>query len=95
MVAAFAAVAFGPDSRGDEPGAPQVAIVTTVGCKYCIKTKAALRDQGIPYLEIDLDKYPRVLSAVKEATGLLTVPQVSGPAASRSRVDLPGSVRNA
>jgi len=76
MVAAFAAVAFGPDSRGDEPGAPQVAIVTTVGCKYCIKTKAALRDQGIPYLEIDLDKYPRVLSAVKEATGLLTVPQV-------------------
>lgn len=53
-----------------------VGVVTTVGCPYCKKAKAALRDKGVEYAEADLGSARDVLAKVKETTGQGTVPQV-------------------
>lgn len=53
-----------------------VGIVTTVGCPYCKKAKAALAEQGIKYQEAELGTARDVLAKVKETTGQGTVPQV-------------------
>lgn len=54
-----------------------VGVVTTVGCPYCKKAKAALKEKGVPYQEADLGSARDVLAKVKETTGQTTVPQVS------------------
>ncbi|PSC73843.1 hypothetical protein C2E20_3010 [Micractinium conductrix] len=55
---------------------PKVAVITTLGCKYCKATKAALQGAGIAFTEYDLGQQLEVLSQVKSATGQSTVPQV-------------------
>lgn len=54
-----------------------VGVVTTIGCPYCKKAKAALKEKGIPYQEANLGSARDVLAKVKETTGQTTVPQVS------------------
>jgi glutaredoxin len=56
--------------------AAQVGIVTTIGCPYCKKAKAALKEQGVQYAEAELGSARDVLAKVKETTGYATVPQV-------------------
>jgi glutaredoxin len=53
-----------------------VGVVTTIGCPYCKKAKAALRDKGVEYQEAELGRARDVLAKVKETTGKGTVPQV-------------------
>lgn len=53
-----------------------VGIVTTVGCPYCKKAKAALREKGVKYEEAELGTARDILAKVKETTGQGTVPQV-------------------
>jgi len=69
-----AASQAGPLADAASPA--KVAVITTAGCPFCVKVKSALRGAGIEYAEIDLDRYPQALDAVKKATGQLTVPQV-------------------
>jgi Glutaredoxin len=54
----------------------RVGIVTTVGCPYCKKAKAALKDAGVEYDEAELGSARDVLAKVKETTSQSTVPQV-------------------
>ena len=55
----------------------QVGVVTTIGCPYCKRAKAALKDRNVEYTEADLGTARDVLAKVKETTGQGTVPQVS------------------
>lgn len=42
-----------------------------------MQAKSALDEAEIAYEEIDLGQYPKLLAEVKQATGRVTVPQVS------------------
>jgi glutaredoxin len=53
-----------------------VGVVTTIGCPYCKKAKAALKERGVEFAEADLGSARDVLAKVKETTGQTTVPQV-------------------
>lgn len=53
-----------------------VGVVTTVGCPYCKKAKAALKAKGVQYQEAELGTARDILAQVKETTGQGTVPQV-------------------
>ncbi|KAL4422375.1 hypothetical protein ABPG75_008572 [Micractinium tetrahymenae] len=54
----------------------QVAVITTQGCPYCKKAKAALVGAGIAFNEYDLGEQIEALTRVKAATGQSTVPQI-------------------
>lgn len=45
-------------------------------CPYCSKVKAFFDEKGLSYEEVDLQDKPEELAALKEKTGLRTVPQV-------------------
>eukprot|EP00884_Botryococcus_braunii_P017002 jgi/Botrbrau1/3986/Bobra.0365s0058.2 len=55
---------------------PCVAVITTVGCSYCAKVKTALREENIPFEEVELSSNLELLRKIKETTGRRTVPQV-------------------
>jgi hypothetical protein len=45
---------------------PLVAVITTVGCPYCKKTKAALDAAGIPHREYELSEKLEVLPSLDQ-----------------------------
>ena len=45
------------------------------GCKFCKKTKQALKAAGIQYDEVEISRQPGLLSTVKSMVGHTTVPQ--------------------
>ncbi len=61
------------------PERPRVAVVTTLGCPYCKKAKAALQAAGVPYEELELSGNLAALNRIKQLTGQTTVPQVRRP----------------
>lgn len=63
-------------STGTMDAMPRVAVVTTLGCPYCKKAKAALRNAGVPFEELELSEQLEVLTRIKQLTGQATVPQV-------------------
>jgi len=63
----------------------KVAVVTTAGCPYCKRVKAALREAEIDFQELDLSNKIEVLDSVKRASGQSTVPQVRRQALVPSR----------
>ncbi len=54
----------------------KIKIFTTDYCPYCVRAKAYFKDQNVPYEEINLSQDPEELMALKERTGLRTVPQI-------------------
>ena len=46
------------------------------GCKFCKKTKQALKAAGIQYDEVEISRQPGLLSTIKSMVGHTTVPQV-------------------
>lgn len=52
-----------------------VSLFTKVGCPYCARAKAALKERGIDYEEIVLGK-DVTLRSLRAVTGATTVPQV-------------------
>lgn len=54
----------------------KVTIYTTNTCPYCDRAKALLKSKGVNYTEVNLDGKPDELKALKERTGLRTVPQI-------------------
>ncbi len=54
----------------------EVKIYTKTTCPYCVQVKNFFQSKGVKFEEIDLQGKPEELSALKERTGLRTVPQV-------------------
>ncbi len=55
---------------------PKVTIYTTEYCPYCLRAKSLLKSRNIPYEEINLEGKDSELMALKNRTGLRTVPQI-------------------
>lgn len=62
----------------DRPHAmPPVTIYTTAWCPYCTAAKTLLREKGVAFAEIDVEKTPGSRSAMTQrAGGRTSVPQV-------------------
>jgi glutaredoxin 3 len=54
----------------------RVQIYTTRWCGYCVRAKALLDGEGIPYDEISLDDDPGFRRTVFDLTGGWTLPQI-------------------
>ncbi len=54
----------------------EVKIYTKTTCPYCVRVKDFFQSKGVKFEEIDLQGKPEELAALKEKTGLRTVPQV-------------------
>jgi len=53
-----------------------VKIFTKSSCPYCTRVKEFFKSKGVEFEEVDLQNKPDELAALKEKTGLRTVPQV-------------------
>lgn len=53
-----------------------VIVYSKDNCPYCTAAKNLLTQKGVPYTEINLQTKPAELAALKEKTGLRTVPQI-------------------
>ncbi len=53
-----------------------VTVYTTAYCPYCVRAKSFLQGEGIPFTEVSLEGKPEEMKALKERTGLRTVPQI-------------------
>ena len=54
----------------------EVKIYTKSTCPFCIKIKQFFTDKSVPFENVDLTNNPDELAALKERTGMRTVPQV-------------------
>ena len=54
----------------------KVIIYTKDYCPYCDRAKDLFRRKGITYEEIQLDDKPEEFTALKNRTGMMTVPQI-------------------
>lgn len=54
----------------------QVIIYTKKICPYCDRAKELFQRKGVTYEEIGIDNRPEDYAALKERTGLMTVPQI-------------------
>jgi glutaredoxin 3 len=55
---------------------PPVIIYTSVACPYCVQAKRLLDRKGVPYSEIDVTGDPERRTAMIQASGRRTVPQI-------------------
>ena len=53
-----------------------IQIYTSSSCPYCVLAKNLLNEKGVTFQEINLDGKDKELRALKERTGLRTVPQI-------------------
>jgi len=54
----------------------EVKIFTKSSCPYCTRVKEFFKSKGVAFEEVDLQNKPEELAALKDRTGLRTVPQV-------------------
>jgi glutaredoxin 3 len=54
----------------------RVEIYTTSFCPFCIRAKSLLKSKDIEFVEHNMDGKDSELKALKERTGLRTVPQI-------------------
>ena len=54
----------------------QVKLYTTDFCPFCVNAKRLLQSKGADYEEINLSTQPDELVALKNKTGMRTVPQI-------------------
>lgn len=54
----------------------EVTIYTWTVCPYCDRAKTLLKNKGLGYKEINLDGKDDELKALRERTGMRTVPQI-------------------
>lgn len=55
---------------------PKVTIYTKDYCPFCDRAKDLLKRKGVSYDEIQLDDKPEEFTALKNKTGMMTVPQI-------------------
>jgi len=53
-----------------------VKIYSKSTCPFCVRIKNFFEEKGVPFEDIDLTDKPDELAALKDRTGLRTVPQV-------------------
>ena len=54
----------------------QVLLFSITGCPFCARTKKMLRDLQVPFVDVNLEKYPERRYEMQERTGRRTVPQI-------------------
>ncbi|XP_063865444.1 uncharacterized protein LOC135103337 isoform X2 [Scylla paramamosain] len=54
----------------------QVVVYSIAGCPHCLAAKNTLRESGVPYTDIPVDRFPSVQSWLQEKTGQTSVPQI-------------------
>lgn len=54
----------------------KVLIYTKAYCPYCDRAKALLKSKNQSYEEVNLEDKPDEFNALKQRTGLMTVPQI-------------------
>lgn len=54
----------------------KVTIYTKDYCPFCDRAKDLLKRKGVAFEEIQLDDKPEEFTALKQRTGMMTVPQI-------------------
>ena len=54
----------------------EVTIFSIVGCPFCIRAKGKFEELGLPFIDINLDRYKDARKIMIEKTGKKTVPQI-------------------
>ena len=54
----------------------KVQVYTWSNCPYCVRAKDLLKKKGVAFEEINLDGKDSELMALRDRTGLRTVPQI-------------------
>ena len=54
----------------------QVLIFSVKGCPFCARCRKLFVDLEIPFVEVDLEKYPERRSEVQRLSGRRSVPQI-------------------
>lgn len=54
----------------------KVVIYSKIRCPYCVAAKNLFQQKGVPFEEILMDDKPEEYAALKERTGMMTVPQI-------------------
>lgn len=57
-------------------GQPKVTVYSKDYCPYCDRAKSLLESKGVAFEVIELQDKPAEFQALKERTGLMTVPQI-------------------
>ncbi|PIE34459.1 MAG: NrdH-redoxin [Ilumatobacter coccineus] len=58
------------------PNKKRVLVFTTPTCSWCTKVKAYLREQHVPFREVDISRDPRAAKDLVRRTGQMGVPVV-------------------
>ncbi|MDN3637410.1 glutaredoxin 3 [Simiduia curdlanivorans] len=53
-----------------------VVVYSTTICPYCVRAKQLLKQKGVDYEDINLDKRPELRNDVMKRSGRRTVPQI-------------------
>ena len=56
--------------------AGRVVVFSITGCAFCNRAKKLLKDENIPFTDINLDKYPQRRQEMQDRSGRRTVPQI-------------------
>ncbi|GAJ40927.1 glutaredoxin family protein [Saccharococcus caldoxylosilyticus] len=54
----------------------RVTVYTTTTCPYCVMVKNFLREQGVPFEEVNVQQDPAAARKLVETTGQIGVPQI-------------------
>lgn len=54
----------------------QVAVFSITGCPFCARAKRLLTELEVPFVDINLEKFPERRYEMQERTGRRTVPQI-------------------
>ncbi|XP_045104808.1 uncharacterized protein LOC123500167 isoform X2 [Portunus trituberculatus] len=54
----------------------QVVVYSIAGCPHCLAAKKTLRDSGVPFIDVPVDRFPSVQNWLQEKTGQTSVPQI-------------------
>nr|XP_053631302.1 uncharacterized protein LOC128687761 [Cherax quadricarinatus] len=54
----------------------RVLVYTIVSCPHCLAAKKTLKDLGVPFIDVPVERFPAVRSWLQEKTGKTSVPQI-------------------
>ena len=54
----------------------QVLVYSILGCPHCMRSKNTLQEQGLPYVDVNLELYPHARHDLQMRTQRRTVPQI-------------------
>lgn len=56
--------------------AGRVTVFSITGCPFCQRVKKLLYDEHVPFIDVNLDKYPERRHEMQDRSGKRTVPQI-------------------